>query len=1040
MGRQIHVSRQFQKKSIVAAVLLLSATLAKAQAVSVTDGSAIPVVGSLATTSSGLFGVGLYVTNGSTATGSANITTGGTNAQGVYVASGGNVQLGDSSLATTGRQSPAVFAFLGNASAALSNVTIQTSGDWSHGAEANNDSTVTLQNGSIDTSGQYAYGLYNIGTGANLSATGTVVTTTGTYSSAAYNQAGGLMTLDDVSLTTTGANAHGVQIGSRGVIGDGSSSDIVNMANSTVTTTGAGSNGLLASDNATLNGTNVTVSTSGASSYGAAAEFGAQMQLQGGSVTTTGDGAAGLLVAGLPATVGDPGTAVPSIIANGLAVSTAGQSAPAAMVAAGSHLSMTDSSLTSTGAGSDVVLGGVLDTTAPATASFTGSTLVSTQADGLHANGAALDVNLSSSMVTAGANVMNADTDVQTGLGGALNVLADASTLTGAASVDQASILNATLRNNSTWNVTGLSDVSTLTLDNGTVRYLSAAQLNAGGLTLGAGGGTFDTNGFDAGVNADIDGSGALLKAGDGMLTLSGTNTYSGATTVGAGTLQAGGVGAFSPGSSFTVGSAGVLDLNGFNQTVASLGNSGTVRFGTTPGTVLTVAGDYAGDGGVLAMNTALGDSSSTTDLLHVQGATSGSTGVQVVNAGGLGAQTAGDGIMMVQVDGASNGAFTQTRRIEAGAYEYTLYKGGVGTDAANGNWYLRSTLENDQSPADVPTIDDTRSATEDPAPLAYRPGTVGYVMTPQLNAGYGFSMLGTLHQRVGDVPGAVRPSQTNTDGVWGRIDGQTLRADAMNRFSADSRSLFAQFGKDWTVASSDKGGSTHAGVTLSVGSASADFSDSLRSLAGLDTSTGSVQTQMQSIGGYWTRYLADGTYSDSVAQVAHYHNRYDDSAGNTPGQNGFSIAASQEIGKPFQLSQLPIAFEPQAQLAYQYMNLRGFSDNVSAVSGTTINSLRGRIGFRLFRADMENESQTSTATPYVTANVLHDFLAPGQTVVGGTPFDAGFSRTWLDVGAGVTVAYGKRGELYASAGYLRNLGGQRREGATGNAGFRYSW
>ncbi|WP_167387490.1 autotransporter family protein [Paraburkholderia susongensis] len=1034
----------FRKKSTVAAVLLLATNLANAQAVSVTDGSTVSVGGSLATTGNGPLAIGLYVTNGSTATGSANITTGGTGAHGVRAESGGNVRLDGGSVTTAGQQAVGVFASQGKANATLTGVTIQTSGDWSAGAEANNDSVVTLHDGSISTSGQYAYGLYNIGTGANLSATGTVVTTTGYYSAAAYNQAGGLMTLDDVSLTTAGVGAHGVQIGSRGVIGDGSTSDVVNISNSTVTTTGASSEGLLASDNATLNGTNVNVSTSGANSFGAAAEFGAQMQLQGGSVTTTGDGGAGLLAAGMPATVGDPGTAVSSLTASGLTVSTSGQNAPAAFVAAGSRLSATDSTITATGAGSDALLAQHLDTAAPATASFTGSTLASTQGDGLHANGVALDVNLNNSTVTAGANVMNADSDVQSGVGGVLNVVADASTLTGAASVDPASTLNTTLQNNSTWNVTGPSEVSTLTLDNGTVRYLSAAQLNAGSLTLGAGGGTFDTNGFDAGVNADIGGSGALLKAGNGTLALSGTNTYSGNTTVGAGTLQAGSAGAFSPASGFTVASVGVLDLNGFNQTVASLGNSGTVRFGTAPGTVLTVAGDYAGNGGVLVMNTALGDSSSATDLLHVQGATSGSTGVQVLNAGGLGAQTTGDGIMMVQVDGASNGVFAQASRVEAGAYEYTLHKGGLGGDAANGNWYLRSTLEEDQPPS-VASFGDPQpvaegASTQDPAPLAYRPGAIGYAMTPQLNASYGFSMLGTLHQRVGDVPGAVRPSNANTNGVWGRIDGQTLQAGAMNRFSADSRSFFAQFGKDWTVASSENGGSTHAGVTLTVGSASADFSDSLRSLAGLETSTGSVQTQMQAMGGYWTRYLADGAYSDSVVQVSRYHNRYDDSVGNTPDQNGFSIAASEEIGKPFQLAQLPVAFEPQAQLAYQYMNLNGFSDNVSAVSGTITNSLRGRIGFRIFRADMENESKTSTATPYVMANVLHDFLAPGQTVVGGTPFNAGFSRTWLDVGAGLTAAYGKRGELYASAGYQRNLGGQRREGATGRVGFRYSW
>ncbi|WP_322011918.1 autotransporter outer membrane beta-barrel domain-containing protein [Paraburkholderia sp. J12] len=925
-----------------------------------------------------------------------------------------------------------------NATLSLDNTSVQTKGDWAAAIEANNNSSVTVQGGSATTGGQYAYGLYNIGTGSNLSATGTVVLTSGNASAGAYNQAGGLMTLDSVSISTTGAQSPGVLIGSQGVIGDGSTSDTTVISNSAVTTLGSNSAGLLASDNATLNATNVNVNTAGAGSFGAESIFGAQTAIQGGSIKTSGDDAAALLVAGMPATAGDPGTNAPAIVASGLHASTSGAAAPAAYLAGGASLSFSNGTLSASGAGSDALYATLFDTTAPATANISDSALVSAQADGLLADNATLNATLTGSTVVAGTNALEAVN------GGVLNVVADASTLTGTTNADSSSTLNAALQNGSVWNVSGSSNLTALTLDNGTLHFLSPALVNAGGATLAAGGGTFDTNGFDATFDAPLSGSGSLTKAGSGVLTLVGSGSYLGATNVDAGTLQAGAADVFSPASNFNVNAGAVLDLNGFGQTVGSLANGGTIRFGQAAGTTMNVTGDYVGNGGLLAMNTDLGDSSSVTDLLHVSGSTSGSTGVQVNNTGGLGAQTTGDGIKVVQVDGASNGQFNQVGKVQAGAYEYTLYKGGVGADASSGNWYLRSTLESEPSQAPDEDSGSTSPAANvlppAAAPVAYRPGTVGYVMTPQLDANYGFATLGRLDQRVGDVPDAERQSGSNANGVWGRVYAWNTESDALGRFSADARSAFVQFGKDWTLSTPATEGSAHAGITATFGNASANFSDALRSDAGLDTATGSVETQVQALGGYFTRYLANGLYSDSVAQVSHYHNRYDDNGGNTPRQDGFSLAVSEEVGRPFQIAGLPVAIEPQAQLVYQYMHLGAFSDDVSSISSTVTNALRGRIGFRIFTDAMANASGTSTVRPYVTANVLHDFLVPGQTVVGGTPFNANFTRTWMEMGLGIAATFGKRGALYSAVDYNHNLGGQTAHGVTGNVGYRYGW
>ncbi|MNT17210.1 hypothetical protein D3C72_1523480 [compost metagenome] len=60
---------------------------------------------------------------------------------------------------------------------------------------------------------------------------------------------------------------------------------------------------------------------------------------------------------------------------------------------------------------------------------------------------------------------------------------------------------------------------------------------------------------------------------------------------------------------------------------------------------------------------------------------------MRIVNANGLGAATTGNGILVVKVDGASNGVFTlEGGSVTAGHFSYTLHQVG-------NNWYLQSRL-----------------------------------------------------------------------------------------------------------------------------------------------------------------------------------------------------------------------------------------------------------------------------------------------------------------------------------------------------------
>ncbi|WP_349985506.1 autotransporter outer membrane beta-barrel domain-containing protein [Stenotrophomonas sp. WHRI 8082] len=152
----------------------------------------------------------------------------------------------------------------------------------------------------------------------------------------------------------------------------------------------------------------------------------------------------------------------------------------------------------------------------------------------------------------------------------------------------------------------------------------------------------------------------------------------------------ANGISAFTAGALATVINAGRLDMS--SNDVA--------------GDVFTVNGNYTGNGGGLYLNTVLGDDSSASDRLVVSGGTaSGTTGIGVFNAGGGGAATVADGILLVQ---ASNGATTTAdafalfNPLSVGAYEYFLFKGGVNAGTGE-NWYLRSTIVASADPAPAP-------------------------------------------------------------------------------------------------------------------------------------------------------------------------------------------------------------------------------------------------------------------------------------------------------------------------------------------------
>ncbi|MBZ9822831.1 autotransporter-associated beta strand repeat-containing protein [Mesorhizobium sp. CA4] len=528
-----------------------------------------------------------------------------------------------------------------------------------------------------------------------------------------------------------------------------------------------------------------------------------------------------------------------------------------------------------------------------------------------------------------------------------------------------------------------------------------AITLTGGPAIINVGDGTSDSAGYKATIASDLVGNAGLTKVDYGTLILAGNSSYVGATTVQDGTLAAGKAGAFNTTSAFTVASGGTLDLAGFDQTVASLNNSGAVRLGAAaPGTVLTVSGDYVGNGGKILINAALDGDASATDRLVVHGNTSGTGILAVSNVGGAGAQTS-EGIKIVDIDGSSAGTFTLAgdyvfegdQAVVGGAYAYRLYKNGVSTPA-DGDWYLRSTLINQTGPLYAPST---------PLYEAYE----GVLQS--------FNELGTLQQRIGNrawgegatPQGADVPGQGPVDGnaIWARIDaahGKFEPKTSTTGTDYDVTTWKLNAGVDGLLHESEAG-ILLGGITVHYGTVSSDVSSTF--------GTGSISATGYGVGGTLTWLGNSGFYVDSQAQATWYDSDINSAVLGklADGNKGFGYALSIESGQKIALRS-NWSLTPQAQLSYSAVDFDTFTDRFGAiVSPGSGDSLIGRLGISADYEDQwaDSAGQVSRAHIYGIANIYYDFLDGTDVDVSGVKLSSQNQKFWGGVGLGGSLDFG---------------------------------
>ncbi len=524
-----------------------------------------------------------------------------------------------------------------------------------------------------------------------------------------------------------------------------------------------------------------------------------------------------------------------------------------------------------------------------------------------------------------------------------------------------------------------------VTLDGGTLEA-SASLTSARDVVVASGGTIATAADMVFTYNGLFSGTGALTKNGAGTLLVTANNSgFGGSTTVAGGTLAVQG----SLGGAVSVGVAGRLEGAG---RVGSIMNAGIVAPGSSIGS-LTVTGDYAGNGGVLEIEAALGGDTSAADRLVVNGATSGNTRVTVINRGGLGAQTV-EGIKIVDVAGASNGNFTLDgdylfdgqQAVIAGAYGYRLYKNGVSTPQ-DGDWYLRSSrLDGSGNPE---------------GPL-YQPGVPVY--EAYVGALQSLNRLPTLQQRVGNRSWAASP--VAGAGLWGRFESERQRPDALVSTSGADRKVDqwqAQLGLDATLSQRGDGAALVGGLTAHYGKADS----AVTSIFG----DGSIDTQGYGVGATMTWYGPKGFYVDGQVKLSWFDSDLESNilGSLAQGNKGDGQAFSLELGKQTSIGR-NLSITPQVQMSYAKVDFDRFAYPAdAAVSAAKGDSLKTRWGVAIdHQTSWKGRSGDTRRTRlYSVINLSYEWLDGAVADVSGTPIINRDHRLSGQLGLGGSYSWG---------------------------------
>lgn len=608
--------------------------------------------------------------------------------------------------------------------------------------------------------------------------------------------------------------------------------------------------------------------------------------------------------------------------------------------------------------------------------------------------------------------------------------------------------------------------------------YQGGTTIQAGTLQLGNGGTAGSVAGDiindgrlifnrsdDVTFNGAVSGLGSLQQSGTGTTRLTGSLTYGGPTVITSGSLILDGStgggrltgdvssspsrlanaapalrlenGAMLTGNvnalDVTVGQGATWTVTG-SSAVGALVNSGVVDLQAPDSNAAYVpkslqVSSLTSNGGVLVMDSVLGDSGSLTDRLIVNGGqVTGTTLVNVRNLGGLGGLTSGSGIDLIHlINGAQAqpGAFSLYQPVLAGAYQYSLHQ------EADSDFYLTSDMVVPASPPSVPTSPTAPPVTSPEVPDApprripntpnYRAEVPLYSAIADLGLFYSNVLLGTTAERRGSGYGFL--DQEWQGGHWFRTSGRRKQArDVIEDINGgvDYRASLStlQLGSDMIVQHSDTG-AMRAGVYAAMGNALAKVDHHDGSFAG------KIDLKSFTLGTYWTGLSSRGWFMDATLQATLHQISTHSQNSLTMKTNGREISAALESGYRFPLGSAAF-MTPQLQLSAQHLKVRDAHDSaVDLIRFDDANSVQVRAGVDFARH--WNRSDRSIQT-WIRPSLVRELKADPSTYFQhqdalGVSFASGRSRTAWTLLAGIEGDMSSRLRLSLQANYARSIG-----------------
>ena len=524
-------------------------------------------------------------------------------------------------------------------------------------------------------------------------------------------------------------------------------------------------------------------------------------------------------------------------------------------------------------------------------------------------------------------------------------------------------------------------------------------------------------------VENHITGTGDLVKNGRGNVTLTQSAAhYTGDTDVNLGILTLGDVDNAVSLASSAVNVARGAVFGGYGSTAGDVINQGTFVLGeygvveATPlqfavggnltnassvligqsgamaGNTLQVSGDYVGNNGTIHFNTVLGDDRSATDRMVIGGSTSGNTTVSVTNAGGSGAATL-NGIELITVGGKSEGEFTQSGRIVAGAYDYRLTRG---QGSNSGNWYLVSRDTTSVDPV-IPdpepgTGPDTGSGTDTDTGTQPKPDWI----RPEASL-YGVNMAAAntlfthrLHDRLGETHYVdALTGEKKVTSMWLRnVGGHTRSKDSSGQINTQSNRYVMQMGGDIAQWSSDSENRYHLGVMAGYANQKSNARNHLNG----NKADSSINGYSLGIYGTWLQdsEAKTGAWVDTWLLYNWFDNTVSGKSAGSESYKSKGFTASVEGGYTWKLGErderTAYYIQPKAQAIWMGVKADDLTEsNGTRVTGEGDGTIQTRLGARAFIKGHStlDDGKERTFEPFIEANWIHNTETFGATLNG---------------------------------------------------------